>query len=502
MSAGAVLKRSVSEESLAKYDQDIRKDATAAVSDTLAKLLAMVPPEKRDMAAENFRNYNALFDKYISEVGKTIDWDAIKPPKPGMIKPHHELPEVSEDPALAAELLSQLAVLKLNGGLGTSMGCVGPKSAIAVRRDLTFLDLVVRQIESLNDTHGVDVPLVLMNSFNTHDDTEDILRKYVGKKVEIKTFNQSRMPIILKDTLTPLPRVFNNNKEWYPPGHGDLYRSLHSSGTLDNLLEQGKKWLFVSNIDNLGATVDLKILQYVVKTNPDCEFIMEVTDKTRADIKGGTLVEADGNIRLLEVAQVPKEYLEEFKSVNRFRVFNTNNLWINLEAMKRLIDSDSISMEVIENKKMRDGRLTIQLEQAVGTAIKNFKGACGINVSRSRFLPVKKTSDLLLVLSNLYTLSRGRLTMNPKRIFQNVPLIKLGDASFKTVSQFTRRFENIPDILELDHLTVMGDVMFGKNVTLRGTVIIIANEGERIDIPAGAILENKIVTGNLRIMEH
>lgn len=376
------MKRSESQESLAKYDSDIRKDAVAAVAENLQKLLPIVPPEHRDVrgktdrsarvhgrtrasfitsmrsaaraipnasharipwhhpdslpgsltpppldrpvaldrlivldrpdaqvAGENFRNYNALFERYISEVGTTIDWDAIKPPRPGMIQPHHELPEVSDDPVLAKELLSQLAVLKLNGGLGTSMGCVGPKSAIAVRRDLTFLDLVVRQIESLNDTHDVDVPLVLMNSFNTHEDTEDILRKYVGKKLEIKTFNQSRFPLILKDTLTPLPRTYGNKAEWYPPGHGDLYRSLQRSGTLDNLLEQGKKWLFVSNIDNLGATVDLKILQYVLKTNPDCEFIMEVTDKTRADIKGGTLVEQEGVIRLLEVAQVPKEHV-------------------------------------------------------------------------------------------------------------------------------------------------------------------------------------------------
>ncbi|KAL0203062.1 hypothetical protein M9458_001080, partial [Cirrhinus mrigala] len=63
-------------------------------------------------------------------------------------------------------------------------------------------------------------------------------------------------------------------------------------------------------------------------------------------------------------------------------------------------------------------------------------------------------------------------------------------------------FESIPDMLELDHLTVSGDVTFGKQVTLKGTVIIIANHGDRIDIPAGAMLENKIVSGNLRILDH
>ena len=69
-------------------------------------------------------------------------------------------------------------VVKLNGGLGTSMGCVGPKSVIPVRSDLTFLDLTVQQIETLNSKYDVDVPLVLMNSFNTEEDTKTILRKY------------------------------------------------------------------------------------------------------------------------------------------------------------------------------------------------------------------------------------------------------------------------------------------------------------------------------------
>ena len=70
------------------------------------------------------------------------------------------------------------------------------------------------------------------------------------------------------------------------------------------------------------------------------------------------------------------------------------------------------------------------------------------------------------------------------------------------VKEFLSRFSSIPDILELDHLTVSGDVTFGKRVSLKGTVIIIANHGDRIDIPDGAILENKIVSGNLRILDH
>ena len=62
------------------------------------------------------------------------------------------------------------------------------------------------------------------------------------------------------------------------------------------------------------------------------EFIMEVTDKTKADVKGGTLIDYEGNIQLLEVAQVPSEHIEDFKSVRKFKIFNTNNLWLNLKG--------------------------------------------------------------------------------------------------------------------------------------------------------------------------
>lgn len=159
-------------------------------------------------------------------------------------------------------------------------------------------------------------------------------------------------------------------------------------------------------------------------------------------------------------------------------------------------------MEIIENKKkLVDGTPVIQLEQAVGSAIKNFKGAIGINVPRARFLPVKQSQDLLLVMSDLFEISSGTLTLSSKRLYPSLPLVKLG-TSFVKVEDFLRRFDGIPKVIALDHLTVAGDVNFGANVELKGHVIIIANEGERIDIPAGSILENKIVTGNLRILDH
>lgn len=130
----------------------------------------------------------------------------------------------------------------------------GAKSALEVKDDMTFLDLTVRQIEHLNTSHRVDVPLILMTSFNTHEDTLRIIKKYANQQLRITTFNQSRYPRIFKETLMPCPKSADDDKKnWYPPGHGDLYNALTQSGVLDQLLADGKEYLFVSNSDNLGA---------------------------------------------------------------------------------------------------------------------------------------------------------------------------------------------------------------------------------------------------------
>ncbi|KAG0163306.1 UTP-glucose-1-phosphate uridylyltransferase [Apophysomyces sp. BC1034] len=473
--------------------------AAKAMKSELSKLASQIQAEEeRKYFTQEMDGFYMLFTRFLDEKakGKKLDWDKIQSPSDEQVVRYTDLTETT-----SSGDLNKLAVLKLNGGLGTTMGCVGPKSAIEVRDGMTFLDLSVRQIEYLNKKHDVSVPFILMNSFNTDEDTKRIVQKYATHNVDIITFNQSRHPRIKKESLLPVPRTPNSPiEQWYPPGHGDLYESLYNSGLLDQLLAQGKEYLFVSNVDNLGATVDLNILHHIVER--DIEFLIEVTDKTKADIKGGTLIDYDGHIRLLEIAQVPEEHVEDFKSVKKFKIFNTNNLWINLKAVKRVMDEEAMDLEIIVNHKTTEsGEKVIQLETAVGAGIKHFKNAHGINVPRTRFLPVKSTSDLFLVTSNLYSLVHGELVVNPKRMFNNVPLVKLGD-HFKKVQHFLQRFKTIPQILELDHLTVTGDVTFGAKVELRGTVIIVANHGERIDIPSGSILENKVITGNLRILDH
>lgn len=96
-----------------------------------------------------------------------------------------------------------------------------------------------------------------MNSFNTHEDTIKVVQKYGSNQVTVHNFNQSRFPRIYKDTLVPVPEDFNDQKDaWYPPGHGDVFESFDRSGLLDRMISEGKEYVFISNVDNLGATAD------------------------------------------------------------------------------------------------------------------------------------------------------------------------------------------------------------------------------------------------------
>lgn len=180
------------------------------------------------------------------------------------------------------------------------------------------------------------------------------------------------------------------------------------------------------------------------------------------------MIQYENKLRLLEIAQVPKEHVDDFKSVKTFKFFNTNNIWAKLDAIERVLEENTLKMEIIiNNKTLGNGLNVIQLETAVGAAMKTFEDSIGINVPRSRFLPVKKTSDLLLVMSNLYILRNGSLVMSPERMFPTTPLVKLGDNHFAKVKEYLSRFANIPDLMELDHLTVSGDVTFGRGVSLK-----------------------------------
>jgi UTP--glucose-1-phosphate uridylyltransferase len=427
---------------------------------------------------------------YFQKEQPYLDWQQVESPDETAFAHYNTLKDCPSTDT--QKLLNKLVVCKLNGGLGTSMGCIGPKSAIEVRNEKTFLDLIVAQVQTMNTSYDVNIPLILMNSVNTHDDTSRIIEKYL-KDTNILTFEQNSCLRIRQDTLHPVSQKDYGQQAMYPPGHGDFFNSFQSSGLLDQLLTEGKEYIFVSNVDNLGATIDTKILTYL--ENNEIPFLMEVTPKTIADVKGGTLVKMNGKTRLLEIAQVPKEYTRDFMNVRKFRVFNTNNMWINLKALKKRLEKP-MELDLIVNQKQLDNVPVIQLETAMGSAINCFEHSKAVIVNRNRFLPVKTTNDLLLVQSNLFKLDKGNIFRNPDRHFDQLPIIKLG-RQFKTVEQYQKRFASIPDMIDLHSLTILGDVYLEKNITLAGNVIINC-ESKELHIPERSYLSDQFLTGNIK----
>ncbi|KAL6744228.1 hypothetical protein Aduo_017185 [Ancylostoma duodenale] len=429
-----------------------------------------------DAEANVFRR---LYRQFLEET-HYIDWNSWKFIADNVQSNHDDLPRF--DPS-RKDVLDRLIVVKLNGGLGTTMGCEGPKSFIKVKDDLSFLDIARQQHEIFNKTHNSNVPLYLMNSFYTEEQT----RQELGANSGVLTFCQSRCPRIWADSLLPVEGT-GTNQEWYPPGHGNIFHALNASGVLDQLLGQGRDIVFVSNIDNTGATLDLKIAQFACDEAVD--YIMECTEKTQNDIKGGTLIDIAGQLMHLEIPQVPPEHLDEFCSTRTFKIFNTNNIWVNLRAVKDRLDT--ISSEIIVNKKTLNGRGVIQLETSIGGCIRNFPRAyCklyGVHVGRHRFLPVKKSDDLLAISSNLYSLSAERsLVLNRSR---PAPTVELGKF-FQNVDEFHARFDDYPDILELDSLKVEGDVQFEKGVVLKGNVHIVNKSDRQHTITTGTCINNE-----------
>jgi UTP--glucose-1-phosphate uridylyltransferase len=390
------------------------------------------------------------------------------------IEPIESLPEYDDlDDGDAP--LDEVVVIKLNGGLGTSMGMTGPKSLLPVKSGLTFLDVIARQVLSLREQHGARVPLVLMNSFATRAASLDALESH-DLEVDVPLdFVQSKEPKILADSLEPAEWPRNPDLEWCPPGHGDLYTSLQSSGMLERLLDEGYRYAFVSNVDNLGAVLDPRILAWFAASG--APFASEAIDRTEADKKGGHLAHrktSPPTLVLRESAQVADADQDAFQDTSRHKFFNANNLWIDLRALAEVLETSGpvLGLPLIVNRKTVDpsdatSPAVIQLETAMGAAIGVFAGALALRVPRHRFLPVKTTSDLLVLRSDAYGLTDDfRLELAAGR--DSAPLVSLSD-EFKLVADFDERFASgPPSLVEAERLTVEGDVRFGADVVVRG----------------------------------
>ena len=438
---------------------------------------------------EAIRSFRSAYERLAGGESAMLPSSELEPV--GDVDTFDELPEAD-----AGDILDRVAVIKLNGGLATTMGLRSPKSLVEAREGHSFLDIIIGQTLALRRRHDVRLPLVLMNSQATREETMRALEAHpdldVGLPLE---FLQSMVPKLDAEALEPVSWPQDASLEWAPPGHGDVYAALRGSGMLDALLERDFRYAMLSNADNLDATTDARIPAHMERG--EIPFLMEVVIGTEADRKGGHIArrKSDGQLVLRETAQTPPEDEESFRDYRRWRYYNTNNLWVDLRVLKAMLDETGgvLELPLIVNHKTVDPRdssspAVLQLESAMGAAIGSFKGAQLLCVPRTRFAPVKTTDDLLVVRSDVYTLSKDMVVGPVSERANNLPYVELDSKFYKLLDDFEQRFpDGPPSLRAAERLVVHGDVTFGGGVRVRGAVELEAPEPMQID--AGATLE-------------
>ena len=385
----------------------------------------------------------------------------------------------------------------LNGGLGTSMGLTGPKSLLKVKDGQSFLDIIMKQAENSH------VNLLFMNSFSTHKDTLAALDR-IDSPLKPETFRQNKYPKVLQKNFAPASWPPNPKLEWNPPGHGDVYTALYTSGMLHRLMAKNIKYAFISNSDNLGARVDASLLGYFTKK--EISFMMEVAEKTPSDVKGGHLakIKKNGRFILREAAQCPKKEILAFQKIGPYRYFNTNSIWINLNSLDKIFKKNNkILLPLILNSKTLNPRdenspPVYQFETAMGAAISLFAKAAAVRVPRSRFFPVKTCNDLLAMRSDCFVFTEKKdLRMNPERKInqkQETIRIKLDPKFYGKIDDFDKRFANgVPSLVDCYSLSIEGDVLFEKDVRIKGSVTIKNSQPLQAVIREGTVIDQDLV---------
>ena len=432
-----------------------------------------------------------VFERQIETVGagaSSMITDAQIEPYDSPALPDAEADADGDGDGDGERLLDETAVIRLNGGLGTSMGMDMAKSLLPVRGERSFLDIIVGQMRALRSSSGARLPLTLMHSFRTSQDSLDLLDRLgengVGD-VPIELM-QNMVPKLLADSMTPVEWPGEPELEWCPPGHGDLYTVLYGTGFLDRLAEAGYRRVFVANSDNLGALPSAAMASWFAGTG--APFAIEAVRRTDNDRKGGHFARrrSDGRLILRETAQTPPD---EIGSIERHRFTSTNNLWFDVEAMRSVLadQKGDMHLPVIVNAKTVDptdptSPRVVQLETAMGAAIEVFDGATSVEVGRDRFIPVKTTDDLLIVRSDCYRLAEGDVV---EQTVDPLPFVSLSSA-YKLIDDFDARFPGGPPSLrDATSLRVEGDWTFGGDVTVVGDVVLGPEGGT---VPDGATL--------------
>ena len=435
--------------------------------------------------------YHLLLEGNLGELPDS----SITPVAPEDVKSYEDLAKYAD---AGRKCLDKAVLIKLNGGLGTSMGLEKAKSLLPVKGEVTFLDVIVNQVRRLREKTDMPVPLVFMNSFRTHTDTMFALGDFDNGATGVPmAFLQHMYPKILQDSFLPANWPNNPELEWNPPGHGDIYTALVTSGTLKALLASGFEYAFISNSDNLGAVMDYSILGYMAAY--DFPFLMEVAKRTPADKKGGHLcrLQESGRPALREVAQCPEADMDSFQDIEKYTYFNTNSLWVNLKVMEKVFAYHGMMpLDLISNKKTLDPRdpaspPVIQVETAMGSAISAFHTATAVHVPRTRFAPVKTSNDLANVMSDNYVLTDDyEVVQNPERDLPPI-CIELDSRFYKKIDDFQARFPDGPPSLKAcESFQVQGDVLFKGPVTCVGNVNVLNKTAIQATVHADQIEEN------------
>jgi UTP--glucose-1-phosphate uridylyltransferase len=441
---------------------------------------------------EAIHAFESAYQRLVSGQASMLPSAELEPA--GDVPSLDQLPEA--DPSTA---LKGVALIKLNGGLATTMGLQQPKSLVQARDGRSFLEIIVGQTLALRRRYGVRLPLVLMNSDATRAATEQALAEHSEIEQEgiEPDFMQSMIPKLEAEELTPVSWPRAPALEWCPPGHGDVYGALRRSGMLAALLTQGFRYAMISNSDNLGAKLDPRVAAHLAAEG--IPFLMEVVQGTEADRKGGHIARrrANGQLVLRETAQTPTEDEQSFRDFRRWRYYNTNNLWVDLRVLGDTLERAGgvLELPLIVNRKTVDPRdpdstAVLQLESAMGAAIESFPGAGLLLVPRTRFVPVKTTDDLLVLRSDVYELT-DQLDVEPAPgLADGLPFVELDKRFYRLIDEFERRFpDGPPSLREAQRFVVHGDVTFGANVVVRGSVEL--NEADPVRIEPGAVLESR-----------
>jgi UTP--glucose-1-phosphate uridylyltransferase len=291
----------------------------------------------------------------------------------------------------------EVAALVLNGGMATRFGGVvkGVVPVLPGHERLSFLAVKLAGLQHAAQDGGGRVPVVLMHSFATAAASREHLEAIDWGGVpagDRRVFEQSLLPRVLPDG-TPLPtlpgaRQLADTTLFAAPGHGDTLLRLRESGTLDWLAGQGVRHLMISNVDNLGATLDPIILgAHLEAVRSGCALSVEVVERRQEDT-GGCVALVEGRAQIIEGFRLPPEV-----EPGDYPLFNTNTLWATLEALRPPHPLTWFPVRKTIDWVDGSGREVVQFETLIGQ-LSEFVPTCPLLVDRERFLPIKTREDL------------------------------------------------------------------------------------------------------------